>query len=109
MTPVSEKPNADNPVMIALRHMPGLAQKLAEVCGVGRTAVAMWMDKGAVPPHHVIAVSRYLKLSPCVVRPDLYPAELFLPPSLPPIGAWSVNVYTDDIIISRIPFEQRPA
>jgi DNA-binding transcriptional regulator YdaS (Cro superfamily) len=62
-----------NPVLRAIRDNPGLATKIGEACGIGRSAVWMWRT---VPPHHVLAVAKFMKLSPHDIRPDLYPREL---------------------------------
>jgi hypothetical protein len=77
-----------NPVLLAIRDNPGLATKLGKICGVGRSAVWMWRQ---VPSRHVLAVAKFMNLSPSDVRSDLYPPELN--PDL------VYSFYPDDLVI----------
>ncbi len=61
----------NNPVLVAIRTQRGLATKLAEVCGINRTAVWNW--KG-VPPKHAVKVARALKMPVHMVCPTVFPA-----------------------------------
>ena len=60
----------DNPVLVAIRNERGLATKLGNLVGISRSAVWMWRR---VPPGHVLAVAKFMKLHPHEVCPDLYP------------------------------------
>ncbi|HMF48271.1 MAG TPA: hypothetical protein VK603_06505 [Candidatus Saccharimonadales bacterium] len=60
-----------NPVLTAIRMNKGLAARIGDECGIGRTAVWMWKR---VPADHALTVAKLLRISRHRVRPDLYPA-----------------------------------
>lgn len=70
---MSKAKDEDNPVLVAIRNERGFATKLSEELGLTRQAVSMWEKTGRVPPRHVMAVAKFMRLHPREVCPDLYP------------------------------------
>ncbi|MCA1452175.1 helix-turn-helix domain-containing protein [Bradyrhizobium sp. BRP22] len=62
-----------NKVFVALSKDTALAAKLAQACGIGRSAVCMWPNR--VPARHALKVAEFMGLHPSEVRPDLYPTD----------------------------------
>lgn len=60
----------------AVRRNEIVAQEVADLCDVSRSAVYMWQTLGKVPAEHALIVAQYLKVSPHRVRPDLYPLNI---------------------------------
>lgn len=57
-----------DPIQI-IKESRGLAVRIAEECGIARTAVYQWKR---VPVHRVKIVARILKLKPGQIRPDIF-------------------------------------
>lgn len=46
--------------------------RLAEWCGVSRSAVLAWQVEGMIPPGHIVAVSAATGVPMASLRPDIY-------------------------------------
>lgn len=58
------------PAIAKIRNTRGLAVRVAEACGIKRTAVYQWTR---VPPERVLIVAPLLDMTPRQIRPDIYP------------------------------------
>lgn len=67
---VIAKPDDGKKVMRQFRNRRGLAVKIAKACGVTPAAVRQW---AAIPPRHVLAVSKLVRMEPHKIRPDIFP------------------------------------
>lgn len=67
--PAKKRPTALDKVMVKIRSERGLSVKVAEACGIERSAVYQWTR---VPVERVHEVAEVIGQTPEQIRPDIF-------------------------------------